>query len=52
MDKRAYVGRRAREIAKDVLGYDFDDAGPHIQLLCILRAEQDWEEIKMAIMKG
>lgn len=51
MHKRAYIRRRVREIARDVLGYDFEDAGPHLQLLCILIAEQDWEMKCLTILK-
>lgn len=46
MTKRAWVRRRTVEIAQEMLSHNFYDLGPHMQLMCYLRAEQDYGEMK------
>ena len=47
MTKRAWIRRRTAEVAQEVLSHDLKDLGPHMQLMCYMKAEQDYQDVIM-----
>ncbi len=37
-----WLQNRIEEIALDLTGHEYHELGPHIQLACYMKAEQDW----------
>ena len=41
-DRKDWLQNRAEEVAIEVLGKEYYDLGPNLQLICYAKAEEDW----------
>jgi len=42
LDKKDWLQNRCEEIALDKTGHEFHTLGPQMQLMCYMKAEEDW----------
>jgi len=42
VDQKEWQQNKAEEVALEKTGHEFYELGPHMQLMCYAKAEEDW----------
>ena len=49
VDKENWIINRAEEVSLQLTGYEFNNLCPHMQLMCYMRAEQDYTDYRSGL---